>query len=256
VQDPHPLAGLAAEPELSIVVPAYNERHTIRRLLQRVVATPHPKQVIVVDDGSQDGTRDIVRRLGEDWAEVLGCRDPEVVARTRFDAVLQPRNRGKGAALAAGFERVEGDWVLIQDADLEYDPRDYDRMLEPLARGEADVVYGTRFSGSSRRVLFFWHMVINRALTLLSNVTTNLILTDIETCYKAFDARLLRRFRIRSQRFGVEPELTAKFARMGVRIYEVPINYHGRTYEEGKKIGWRDGVRAIWCILKYNLIKR
>lgn len=242
------------QPRLSVVMPAYNERLTLRQILRRVVATPQPKQVIVVDDASTDGTRDIVRRLGEDWAAELGCEDPEARARTTFDVVLQPRNRGKGAALAAGFARVRGDVVIIQDADLEYDPRDYEALLAPILAGEADVVYGNRFAGGTRRVLFFWHMVVNRALTLLSNFTTNLILSDIETCYKAFDARLLRRFQVRSQRFGVEPELTAKFARMDARIYEVPISYHGRTYDEGKKIGWRDGVATLWAILKYAVV--
>ncbi len=242
------------EPLLSVVVPVYNERLTLRELLRRVVATPQRKQVVVVDDGSSDGTRDLVRALADDWAGFLGCDDLQVVSRTRFDVVLQPRNQGKGAALAAGFDRVEGDIVIIQDADLEYDPRDYATVLEPILSGDAEVVYGTRMTGPRRRVLLFWHMVVNRLLTLLSNLTNNLVLSDIETCYKAFDARLLRRFTIRSRGFGVEPELTAKFARLGVRIYEVPISYHGRTYDEGKKIGWKDGVATLWAILKYAVV--
>ncbi len=250
----HPTTRFGGDPLLSVVVPVYNERVTIREILRRIVATPRRKEVIVVDDGSTDGTRDLVASLEGDWAALLDLDDPAIAARTRFQAVLQPRNRGKGAALAAGFERVRGDLVIIQDADLEYDPRDYEVLIEPIVSGDADVVYGSRMIGNRRRALFFWHLVANRLVTLLSNVTTNLILTDMETCYKAFDARLLRRFRIRSKGFDVEPELTAKFARMEARIYEVPVSYRGRTYVEGKKIGWKDGVATLWAILRYAFV--
>jgi len=222
--------------KLSIVIPVYNERETLPKTLARVQATPFDKEIILVDDGSTDGTRT--------WLETL--RDPGVVV------VLQPENRGKGAALRAGFERATGDVVLIQDADLEYDPVDYPRLLQPILDDQADVVFGSRFGGESHRVLFFWHFVGNRFLTTLSNMFTNLNLSDMETGYKVFRAGVLKRLTLRSNRFGFEPEVTAKVARLGCRIYEVAILYHGRSYEEGKKITWKDGFAAIGCILRYR----
>ncbi len=232
------------EKKLSVVIPAYNELATVEDLLGRVAAAPVPEglelEIVVVDDGSTDGTRKLLREL-----EAKG--DPP------FRLFEQPENRGKGAALQTGFEQATGDIVLIQDADLEYDPQDYPVLLQPILDGKADVVYGSRFLGGPHRVLFFWHYVGNRVLTTLSNMFTDLNLSDMETCYKVFRAEVLQGMELTSKRFGIEPELTARVARAKARIYEVPISYHGRTYAEGKKIGWRDGVSAIWSILRYNL---
>jgi len=222
--------------KLSIVIPAYNEVATIRQVLERVRATAFEKEIIVVDDGSTDGTRDLLRNL----------RLPDVVV------ALHERNQGKGAALRTGFGRVGGDVVIVQDADLEYDPADYPRLLKPIVEDKADVVYGSRFGGEAHRVLFYWHYVGNRFLTTLSNMFTNLNLTDMETCYKVFRASLLKRLRLRANRFGFEPEFTAKVARLGCRVYEVPISYHGRGYDAGKKITWKDGFAAIGCIVRYR----
>ncbi|HEV8570799.1 MAG TPA: glycosyltransferase [Actinoplanes sp.] len=224
--------------QLSVVIPAYNERATIREVLRRVQATPHDKEILVVDDGSSDGTREIL----------AGVTDPNV------RVLLHERNQGKGAALRTGFAAATGDFLIVQDADLEYDPRDYEKLLEPLLAGDADVVYGSRFAGYPRRVLFFWHTVANQFLTLLSNMTTNMNLTDMETGYKAFRIDVVRRLVVESERFGVEPEITAKIAKLGCRVYEVPISYHGRTYAEGKKIGWRDAVQAVGAIVRYGLL--
>ena len=196
--------------------------------------------MVVVDDGSSDGTRDLLREL-------------EKRADPPFRLIEHPQNRGKGAALRTGFEQATGDIILVQDADLEYNPRDYPVLLQPLLDDEADVVYGSRFLGGPHRVLFFWHYVGNRVLTTLSNMFTDLNLSDMETCYKVFRSDVLKSLKLYSNRFGIEPELTAKVAKAKVRIYEVPISYHGRTYAEGKKIGWRDGVSAIWAIVRYNL---
>ena len=232
---------------LSVVVPVYNEEGTVARLLRAVLDAPLPDgvelEVVVVDDASTDETR-----------RVLESFDAEP-GQGRVRVFLQPLNRGKGAALRRGFAEARGELVVVQDADLEYDPREYSRLLAPILEGKADVVYGSRFTGSeAHRVLFFWHMVGNQMLTLLSNVVTNLNLTDMETCYKMFRADVLRRVELREDRFGFEPEVTAKIARLGVRVFEVGISYAGRTYDEGKKIGWRDGVHALWCILKYGLL--
>jgi glycosyltransferase involved in cell wall biosynthesis len=223
--------------KLSVVMPVYNEERTILRVLEKVRAAPFDKEILVVDDGSTDGTP----------RALAGVRWPEITV-LRHD-----RNRGKGAALRTGFGRVTGDVVLVQDADLEYDPADYPRLLKPILDDQADVVYGSRFGGETHRVLLFWHYAGNRFLTTLSNMLTNLNLSDMETGYKAFRASLLGRLRLKSNRFGFEPEFTAKTARLKCRIYEVPISYHGRTYAEGKKIGWRDGVVALWRILVFRV---
>jgi glycosyltransferase involved in cell wall biosynthesis/precorrin-6B methylase 2 len=230
---------------LSVIVPVFNERVTVRALLERVVAVPIRKEVIIVDDGSTDGTVAVVRDL------VAGRADDPM---NRVRAVFHPQNAGKGAAIRTGIAQVTGDITLIQDADLEYDPSEYPQLIEPILRGEADVVYGSRFLSGPRRVLFFRHTIGNRLLTLLSDLCTDLNLTDMETCYKVFRTDVLRRLHLTSDRFGIEPEITAKVARLGCRIYEVPISYHGREYWEGKKIGWRDGFAAIWTILKYAVV--
>ena len=229
-------------PKLSVVIPCYNERATLESVLDRVRATPvKDVEIVVVDDCSTDGTRDLLREKLEAMVDRV---------------VYHERNQGKGAALRSGFEAATGDIVLIQDADLEYDPQEYPRLLRPILEGQADVVFGSRFSGGdAHRVLYFWHYLGNRFLTLLSNAFTNLNLTDMEVCYKVFRQEVLRQIRIEEDRFGFEPEITAKVARLGCRVYEVGISYSGRTYGEGKKIGWRDGVRAIVCILKYNLLR-
>jgi len=229
---------------VSIVIPVYNERATVRELLTRVaeatLGSGLEREVIVVDDGSTDGTRELLRGLaGEEAA--------------RFRYFEQPENRGKGAALRRGFGEATGDVVLIQDADLEYDPSDYPRLLGPIVDGRADAVFGSRFLGGPHRVLLYWHYVGNRLLTTLSNMLSNLNLTDMETCYKVFRRSLLEGMPLRSNRFGIEPELTAKLARRRARIYEVPISYHGRTYDQGKKIGWKDGFAALWAIVRFNL---
>lgn len=223
---------------LSIVIPVYNERETIADIIAAVEATPFSKEIIVIDDGSSDGTRELLAAMQYANLKIL----------------LHDRNKGKGAALQTGFSKATGDIIIIQDADLEYDPEEYPVLLKPILDGKADVVYGSRFAGhGAHRVIYFWHSVGNRFLTLLSNLFTNLNLTDMETCYKVFTREALAGIQIKEKRFGFEPEITAKMARKKLRIYEVPISYYGRTYEQGKKIDWRDGIRAIWCILKYNL---
>ena len=222
--------------KLSIVVPVFNEVKTIDAILARIEQTGLEKEIIIVDDCSTDGTREILKQKYTD----------------KYKLLYHERNMGKGAALRTGFEHVAGDIVIIQDADLEYDPSEYDRLIEPIVQGRADVVYGSRFLGGPHRVLFFWHFVGNRMITLLSNALNNINLSDMETCYKAFRSDILKDMQFRSQRFGFEPEFTAKVARKRLRIFEVPISYYGRTYEEGKKITWKDGLSAIYCILRYR----
>ncbi len=237
---------------LSVVVPVYNERLTLPEILERIQAVAIPKEILIVDDGSTDGTRDVLRRLETELAEArrAGMFDEKNEIRVFY----QDRNRGKGAALRRGFAEAAGDIIVVQDADLEYDPRDYPKLIAPILEGKADAVYGSRFTGFPKRVLYFWHRLGNTFLTLVSNVFTNLDLSDMETGYKALRADLVKRIPIRSNRFGVEPELTAKLAKLHARIYEVPISYSGRTYAEGKKIRWTDGVAALWTILKYALM--
>jgi len=231
---------------LSIVIPVYNERDLLPQVLERVEQAPLPggleRQVVIVDDGSTDGTRDILRGL----------------MRSRSDYLIHfhEQNQGKGAGIRTGMGLATGDIVLIQDADLEYDPRDYPRLLRPILENKADAVFGSRFIGDSRRVLYFWHSVANKALTTLSNILSNLNLTDMECCYKVFTREVADRLIITEPRFGLEPEITAKVAKIGARLYEVPVSYDGRTYEEGKKITWKDGVSALRCILKYNLMTK
>lgn len=223
---------------LSIVIPVYNEAATVEALLDRIASVPIKKEIIVVDDCSTDGTRDVLLRLAH---------------REDLRLLFHERNRGKGAALRTGFRAACGDIVIVQDADLEYDPREYPRLLQPIIDQKADVVYGSRFAGGEcHRVLYFWHYVGNRVLTLMSNIFTNLNLSDMETCYKVFRREIIQGLHLEEDRFGFEPEVTGKLAAVrGCRIYEVGISYAGRTYDEGKKIGWRDGVRAMWCIIKY-----
>jgi glycosyltransferase involved in cell wall biosynthesis len=225
--------------KLSVVIPVYNEQQTIELLLKRVEAAPYDKEIILVDDASTDGTREILERLAGDH-------------RDQVHLVLHPQNRGKGAAIRSAIEHVTGDIVIIQDADLEYDPQDYPALLGPILDGHADVVFGNRFHGGPHRVLYFWHYVGNRFLTNLCNMVTNLNLSDMEVGYKVFRTEVFQRLRIKSDRFGIEPELTVKVAKLGCRVYEVPIAYHGRTYAEGKKITWKDGLAALYFIIRYR----
>lgn len=226
-------------PLLSIIIPCFNESATIKRLIERVRQSPvESKQIIIIDDGSTDGSKE--------WLLGLPPSDDLLL-------LIHSKNQGKGAALATGFKAATGKICIVQDADLEYDPAEYPLMIGPILEQQADVVFGSRFyGGRPHRVVYFWHRVGNGLLTLLSNMATDLNLTDMETCYKAFRTEVIQNIQIKEQRFGFEPEITAKVARMRCRIFEVGISYYGRTYDEGKKIGWRDGIRAIWCILKYN----
>jgi glycosyltransferase involved in cell wall biosynthesis len=233
---------------VSLVIPVYNEISTLAELLRRCIAVDFPKELVVVDDCSRDGSREFLEELSQKGLGLLGGTPKN---RNELRVLFQPQNQGKGAALRRGFSEATGDIVIVQDADLEYDPRDIPQVVQPILDGVADVVYGSRFTGTPRRVLYFWHTVVNNALTTLSNMTSGLNLTDMETCYKAFRAEVLRSVTVEEDRFGFEPEITAKVARGNWRVYEVPISYHGRTYEEGKKIGWKDGVRALYVIVKY-----
>jgi glycosyltransferase involved in cell wall biosynthesis len=243
--------------KVSVVIPVYNERAFIEEVLLRVQASPVEKEIIVIDDWSTDGTRQLLEDF--DAAQSAGKRETVVhngKARLPLENIrflFQPQNAGKGAALRRGFEAASGDIVLVQDADLEYDPKDYVKLLEPILDGRADVVYGSRFSGGPQRVHYFWHYAGNKFLTLLSDVFTNLKLTDMETCYKVFRREVLQNIKLKSNRFGFEPEITAKIAKGNWRIYEVSISYAGRTYAEGKKITWRDGVATLWYIFRFNL---
>ncbi len=224
--------------KVSVVIPIYNEEPTLRFAIERVLAVPLEMELLCVDDGSTDRSREILTALAQERPEIR--------------VLLQPRNMGKGAALRRGIQEATGDYVLIQDADLEYDPSEYPLLLGPLVEGKADVVYGSRFMGGRpHRVLYFWHSVGNGVLTLLSNAITNLNLSDMETCYKVFRREVIQSIELEEDRFGFEPEVTVKISRLKLRIYEIGISYSGRTYEEGKKIGWKDGVRALWCLLKY-----
>ncbi len=224
--------------QISVVIPVYNEVSTIREIVVRVQAVDLEKEIIIIDDGSTDGTRELLQEI--------------TLSHDNVRVLYHDRNQGKGAALRTGFEGATGDIVIIQDADLEYDPREYPVLLEPILDGRADIVYGSRFLGGPHRVLFFWHYLGNRFLTLLSNALTNLNLTDMETCYKVFKREVLNDIQLKSNRFGFEPEFTAKIAKKGFRIYETSISYSGRTYAEGKKIGWKDGVKAIVAIVWFR----
>jgi glycosyltransferase involved in cell wall biosynthesis len=233
------LKGQLTDPLLSVVMPVYNERETIDEIIRRVLAVPLRIELIVVDDGSKDGTREILPQLAEEL---------------KFKLILQPKNGGKGAALRRGFEEVNGDLVVIQDADLEYSPEEFPELIELICQGRADVVYGSRFLGR-HRVFLFTHYAGNRLLTLMTNVLYNTMLTDMETCYKVMRREVLNGLDLQSDGFGIEPEITAKIFKRHYRVYEVPISYDGRTYEEGKKIGWRDGVVALWVLLKHRFGK-
>ena len=232
---------------LSVVIPVYNEQATLQDIVDRVRAVPIRKEIILVDDCSADSSRDILRQIEEQ-----GTDDPE----NRIVVVLHERNRGKGAALRSGFARASGDVIVIQDADLEYNPAEYPRLMQPIVEGKADVVYGSRFLGDQpHRVLYFWHYLGNKFLTTVSNCFTNLNLTDMETCYKVFSREVISSIhpKLKQDRFGFEPEVTARVARRNYRVFEMSISYSGRTYEQGKKIGWRDGFQALWCIVRYGL---
>lgn len=228
--------------KLSVVIPVFNEHATLPQILERVKKVDYDKEIILVDDGSTDGTREALQKMAE---------NPEEGVRVFF----HEHNKGKGAALRTGFREVQGDVVIIQDADLEYDPQDYPNLLAPILDGRADVVYGSRFLGGPHRVLFFWHYLGNKLLTLISNMLTNLNLSDMETCYKVFRAEVIKNLKLTANRFDIEPEITVKLARKGYRIYETPISYSGRDYSEGKKITWKDALPAIWALIKYRFFR-
>lgn len=246
-------------PRLSVVMPVFNERATLEEILWRIQAAGGDKEIVIVDDCSTDGSREFLGELaasaGRPGAAVTLPRSGRKLPTHNLRVCFQDRNQGKGAALRRGFQEARGEIVLIQDADLEYDPQDYGRLLEPIEQGLADVVFGSRFLGGPHRVLFYWHSVGNKVLTTLSNMITNLNLSDMETGYKVFRREVLQSVSLKQDRFGFEPEITVKVARGGWRVYEVPISYSGRTYAEGKKITWKDGVQAVWCLLRYGCVR-
>ena len=234
--------------KLSVLIPVYNEKNTLSEAIRRVQRVDVSKEIIVIDDGSNDGSREILANLDIDAKK-------QTDSNNELKVIMKSVNEGKGAAIRSGLAEVTGDVVIVQDADLEYNPQDYPKLLEPIEAGEADVVFGTRFfGGGPHRVLFFWHYVGNQFLTLFSNILTNLNLSDMEVGYKAFRSDILKKIQIKSNRFGFEPEVTVKLAKLGCRIYEVPISYYGRTYKEGKKITWKDGFAAFYCLLRYRLM--
>lgn len=241
--------------KLSVVIPAFNEIDTIEEILFKVQEVPIQKEILIIDDGSNDGTREFLNRLENSKDKIKLEKIGKTINTQNINVFYQSVNQGKGAALSRGFKEAVGDIVIVQDADLEYDPRDYFNLIKPIEEGYADVVYGSRFiGGAPHGILFFWHSMGNKFLTFISNVFTNLNLTDMETCYKVFKREIIQKINIKEKRFGVEPEITAKIAKMKIRICEVGISYYGRTYDEGKKINWKDGIHAIYCILKYNIL--
>jgi glycosyltransferase involved in cell wall biosynthesis len=243
-------------PKISVVIPVYNEMATIEEILLRVQGVELEKEIVIVDDGSKDGTSDFLEALAGsskfDPPQLLLPRSGKILATGNIRVFLQDRNQGKGAALRRGFREAKGEIVIIQDADLEYDPRDYHQLIAPIVNGHAEVVYGSRFLGGPHRIHLFWHYVGNKFLTLLSDMVTNLNLSDVWTCYKALRRNVLQELDLKENRFGFEQEITIKIARGGWPVYETPISYYGRSYAEGKKITWKDGVRALWCILRYG----
>lgn len=244
------------QPRITVVIPVYNELSTIEEILLRVQAVDLDKEIVIVDDGSSDGTREFLTDLSQCTkaasTQMILPHSVSVLRTENIRVFFQDKNRGKGAALRRGFKEAQGDIVIIQDADLEYDPTDYDKLIRPIETGKADVVYGSRFLGGPHRVLLFWHYVGNRVLTAISDMVTNLNLSDVWTCYKAIRREVLQGLDLRENRFGFEQEIAIKIAKGGWRVYETPISYCGRTYAEGKKITWKDGVRAIWCLLRYT----
>jgi glycosyltransferase involved in cell wall biosynthesis len=243
-------------PHISVVIPVYNERPTIEEIVRRVQAVDVDKEILIIDDGSTDGTReflvDLVRHATSNPGAITLPVSGRLLRADNVRVLLQETNQGKGAALRRGFQEARGEIVIVQDADLEYDPENYHSLIDPIERGQADVVYGSRFLGGPHRVLFFWHYVGNKFLTTLSDMFTDLNLSDVWTCYKAFRREVLEQIDLKEKRFGIEQEITSKVAQNGWRVYEVPISYYGRTYAEGKKITWRDGLRGLWCILRYS----
>ncbi|MFV1950249.1 MAG: glycosyltransferase family 2 protein [Anaerolineales bacterium] len=240
--------------KLSVLIPAYNEINTIEDILRKVQSVNLNKEIIIVDDYSTDGTREFLKNLEQNEGLIPPDKDHSEVKIDNLKVVFHDNNRGKGAAINSGLQHIDGDVMIIQDADLEYEPEEYHKLLAPILNGHADVVYGSRFMGGSpHRILFFWHSIGNKLLTFVSNMFTNLNLTDMETCYKMIKREIIDQITIKERGFGIEPEITAKISKLGARVYEVGISYYGRTFEEGKKITWRDGVRTVYCIFRYNL---